>query len=257
MQSKIMLDEIQADMQTPTLLHEKDGHAIYWLGITEESVFRCNVYLIVDGDEAILVDPGSRNHFEQVRARVSQIICPEKITGMILCHQDPDVAASMVDWLQLCPASTVFTSPRAQVLLPYFGVKDYAWHDIEDEPVYCFASGRKIRFVTAPFLHSPAAFTTYDESSSFLFSGDIWAALMTSWQLTVSEFSGHCAQMDIFHMDYMASNIAARGFVAKLDALVIDAILPQHGSIIPAQFVSPALEYLRALQCGTDIAYPA
>lgn len=61
--------------------------------------------------------------------------------------------------------------------------------------------------------------------------------------------------MDLFHLDYMASNIAAQGFVNKLDGLEIEAILPQHGSIIPAVHVPAALQYLRELRCGLDIIY--
>jgi len=255
-QADISLHSLVADMHAPTLLFQQDDHAIYWLGITENTVFRCNVYLIVDGDTVILVDPGSRSYFNQVKSRVAQIIDPALVTGMILCHQDPDVAASMVDWLELCPNCMVYTSPRAQVLLPHFGAHDYQWQDIEKEPALLFASGRTLQFITAPFLHSPAAFTTYDATSQFLFSGDIWAALMTTWQLTVSDFDQHRMQMDMFHMDYMASNVAARGFINKLEPLHIDAILPQHGSLIANDHVDQALDYLRTLQCGTDIAYP-
>jgi flavorubredoxin len=54
----------------------------------------------------------------------------------------------------------------------------------------------------------------------------------------------------------MASNIAASGFVHKIEDLPIQAILPQHGSIIPPDMVADALRYLKNLQCGTDILYP-
>ena len=61
--------------------------------------------------------------------------------------------------------------------------------------------------------------------------------------------------MDLFHLDYMASNIAARGFVKRLDGLDIEAILPQHGSIISKNYVKEAIDYLYNLKCGTDIIY--
>jgi len=54
----------------------------------------------------------------------------------------------------------------------------------------------------------------------------------------------------------MASRKAARGFVNQIKDLEIDAILPQHGSIIPAEFVLMALNYLTHLNCGLDIIYP-
>ena len=254
--SKSLLVDLQIDMNQPTLLFQQGDHSIYWLGITDETAFRCNTYLIIDGHQAIIVDPGSRSYFEQVKKRVAQIIDPEKVSGLILCHQDPDVAASMLDWLTLIPEITIFTSPRTMVLLPHYGIKNFASYDIENNPSYSLPSGKKLHFITAPFLHSPAAFITIDECSRFLFSGDIWAALSTSWNLVCNDFEQHALNMDLFHIDYMASNVAANGFVNKIAHLDIDAILPQHGSIINDKDVPLALNYLRTLRCGTDIAYP-
>jgi len=162
----------------------------------------------------------------------------------------------MVDWLVLNPKATVFTSPRTVVLLPHYGKKDFIAYDIEENPRYEMPSGRALSFITAPFLHSPAAFVTFDENARHLFSGDIWAALTTEWELITYDFEQHALNMDLFHIDYMASNVAANGFVNKIAHLEIDAILPQHGSIIARNNVPAALDYLRTLRCGTDIAYP-
>lgn len=245
------------DMSRPTLLHASDGHSIYWLGITDETAFRCNAYLIHDGREAILVDPGSKSFFPQVRERVAQILPPEQVSGMILCHQDPDVAASMTDWLDINPSMRVFTTPRTQVLLPHYGRTDYRYHDVTEQPRLDLPSGAQLQFIEAPFLHFPGAFTTYDLRSRYLFSGDIWAALDLDWTLSVTSFEEHIPKMDLFHLDYMASNLAARGFVRQIEHLPIDAILPQHGSIIGKAHVPAALDYLRHLRCGTDILYAA
>lgn len=249
------LDDIRADMQRPTPLYRSGEHAVYWLGITEETAFRCNVYLIQDGAEAIIVDPGNRRFFPQVRERVAQIRPPESLTGMILCHQDPDVAASMVDWLELNPDMRVFSSTRTHVLLPHYGRGDYRRRDVDEDPEYRLPSGAVLRFIAAPFLHFAGAFTTYDTAARYLFSGDIWAALDTDWALTVSSFEAHASAMDLFHVDYMASNLAARGFVKRLDGVGIDAILPQHGSVIGPAHVAAALAYLETLRCGADIVY--
>jgi len=253
---KHMLYDIKPDAEKPTVLFQEGDHTIYWLGIADQTAFRCNVYLIINGNEAIIVDPGSRSFFNQIKSRVSQVIPPENITAMILCHQDPDVAASMVDWLDLIPDCKVLTSPRAHVLLPHFGNNDYHFYDIEKHPEYTLPSGSKLTFITAPHLHSPAAFTTLDESSLYLFTGDIWAALSPEWQLTVTDFDSHVLTMDLFHVDYMASNIAANGFINKISDLEIHALLPQHGSIIGDDDIEAAYEYLRDLRCGTDLAYP-
>jgi len=254
--SKHKLYDVVLKQSEPTILFQQGEHAVYWLGISDQTAFRCNVYLIRDGNEAIIMDPGSRSFFEQIKSRVAQIMPPEQMTGMVLSHQDPDVAASMVDWLDLVPNCKVMTSPRSHVLLPHFGRKDYDFHDVEAHPEYVLPSGSKLSFITAPHLHSPAALTTLDERSHYLFTGDIWAALSPEWQLTVADFDAHALSMDLFHVDYMASNIAANGFINKIEHLQIEALLPQHGSLIGSDDIAEAYEYLRDLRCGTDLAYP-
>ncbi|MCU7905729.1 MAG: MBL fold metallo-hydrolase [Candidatus Thiodiazotropha sp. (ex Epidulcina cf. delphinae)] len=244
------------DTQNPVLLYSHDGHEIYWLGIPEHAAFRSNIYLIKSGEEALIVDPGHQAYFEKTRGRVAQVMDPDQVCGLIICHQDPDVAASMTDWLRINPKLQVLTSPRTQVLLPYYGAEGYRWYDVVEEPVFTFSNGKGIRFVEAPFLHFAGAFTSYDETSGFLLSGDIWAAIQMEWCLIVADFEAHQSVLDLFHLDYMASNIACRGFVEKIRQYQINAILPQHGSIIDSENVPAALSYLESVTCGTDIAYP-
>jgi len=243
------------DTKKPILLFEEGSHKIYWLGIDENTAFRCNVYLIADDDQYIIVDPGNRAYFNKVKENVAQITDPKNVSGLILCHQDPDVGASMIDWLDVNPAITIISSARTNVLLPHYGKSNYNFFDIAENHTYTFKSGKTLEFVEAPFLHFAGAFTTYDSSENVLFSGDIWAALDIDWKLVVEDFDMHETYMDLFHIDYMASNIAARGFVRKLDGKTIEAILPQHGSLINKNNVKNALTYLEELQCGTDIIY--
>ncbi len=238
----------------PILLFQKDNHFIYWVGISNETAFRCNVYLIVDGDEALVIDPGSRSFFTQIQTNISKVTPLENVKGLILCHQDPDVAASMIDWLQFNSNITIISSNRTNVLLPHYGIEEYNFFDICDAN-YTFSSGKQLQFIEAPFLHFPGAFTTLDLASHFLLSGDIWAALDIDWKLVVEDFEAHTMNMDLFHLSYMASNIAAKGFVNKLEGLQIDAILPQHGSVLDSRDVEDAKNYLKELRCGTDIIY--
>lgn len=241
----------------PVLLSAENGHRVYWLGIEEESAFRCNIYLIQDGDEYIIVDPGSRSYHTELLRRVTSIIEPKKIGALIICHQDPDVAASMVDWLEINPDIRVMTSFRTNVLLPYYGKDEYDFYDIGESPTFTFHSGRTLTFIEAPFLHFPGAFTTFDDTTGFLFSGDIWAALNLDWKLIVDNFEDHVMAMNLFHIDYMASNVATRGFAKKIEHLPIRAILPQHGSIIDSDNVLNAINYLKEIRCGLDIIYAA
>ncbi len=247
--------KITPDSYQPVILYRQDDHEIYWLGIPEHKAFRSNTYLIKSGNQALLVDPGHRAYFTKVLERVKQIIDPQQLSGLVLCHQDPDVAASMFDWLQLKPDLPVLASPRTHVLLPYYGKDEYNWYDISAEPTFTFSSGQVVQFIEAPFLHSAGAFSSYDKKSGFLFSGDVWAAIQLNWKLVVENFEDHLQALNLFHLDYMASNVACRGFVEKLEPFQINAILPQHGSIIDSSDVAAALTYLKTLRCGADIIY--
>lgn len=239
----------------PTLLYKQNDHEIYWLGMLEETAFRCNTYLIKDQHKAWLVDPGTPLFFNKIKAFVEQIIPLSQLDGLIICHQDPDVAASIVDWIKLCPTLKIFTTPRTQVLLPYYGVSNYEYFDVLEHSELKLSSGKALQFIESPFLHFPGAFVTYDQHAQALFSGDIFAAIDINWKLIVDNFEEHIQCLDLFHKDYMASNIATRGFVGRIEMLPIKAIFPQHGSIITEKDVAAALEYLKNLRCGTDIIY--
>ena len=254
---QIDLHSINKNINTdePILLSHIGNHKIYWIGIDDETAFRCNVYMIEDGDEYIIIDPGSREFHNQVKQRVSMIVNPEKVTALIICHQDPDVAASMVDWLDINKDLVIISSGRTNVLLPHYGKSDYKFFDIATNSQWKFKSGNILEFIEAPFLHFSGAFTTLDLTSLYLFSGDIWAALNNDWSLLVEDFEYHTTLMDLFHIDYMTSNKAAVGYVNKLDGKKISAILPQHGSIIDKNNVQNAIDYLIDLKCGLDIIY--
>jgi len=244
------------DISKAILLFKKDDHEIYWLGLNEKSAFRVNVYLVKSGDEAVIVDPGNRNFFEPIKKEVEDIVGVDKLSGAIFCHQDPDVAGAIVEWLDVNTSLKIMTTPRTNVLLPFYGTKtEYDFFDVTQDS-FVFKNGKKLSFVESPFLHFPGAFTTYDETSKFLFSGDIFAALDIEWNLIVEDFESHKMAMDLFSKDYLASNIATKGFAMKIEDKEIESILPQHGSIIPRKFVKDAIKYLKELKCGTDLVYP-
>lgn len=256
--SSLMRNGVNTD--EPVLLYSGD-HQVYWVGSEEASPFRCNAYLIVDGDVRVLFDPGSTmHHFPQVKKRVASIIPPESVTHIVLHHQDPDVSDSLPEWVKINPEVTLVATPRARVLLPYFGFPhDVKWLDASpnDNTVLELPSGSVLGFITAPFLHFPEALTTFDEASGFLLTGDIFAAIDPAWKLLVSDWETHWRSVVPFHVFYMASNRALAGYIDKVAPFPIKAILPQHGSVIPEQHVRKALEALRELPCGVDLLYPA
>ena len=69
---------------------------IYWVGFNEEgSNLRCNPYLLIDGEDIILFDPGSLTHFPVVMRKVIDLVNPEHITAAVASHQDPDICSNL------------------------------------------------------------------------------------------------------------------------------------------------------------------
>lgn len=252
------LRKVNLELDKPILLFEKEDQSIYWLGTAEDNAFRVNTYLINDGDQSLIVDPGSRSYFEKIKANVKSLGYLDNLDAMILSHQDPDVAASMFDWLKIKPKMKVICTPRTHILLPHYGISDYDYYDtgVINNSEFKLNSGRSLKFIDAPFLHFPGAMATFHDGANYLFSGDIWAAIDVDYQFIVKDFMDHRLKLDLFHIDYMASNIASRGFAEKLSDFEVNMILPQHGSIIPPEFVNDAIDYLKDLRCGLDLVYP-
>jgi len=69
---------------------------VYWVGVyMENDVFQCHTYLIVDGDESVLIDSGSMLEFAEVKKKIESVIDIKNIKYMVAHHQDPDVCANM------------------------------------------------------------------------------------------------------------------------------------------------------------------
>jgi len=253
--TKNIPDVMQLFNQKSSLFNNKNRQ-IYWLGVPSEAAIHCNTYLIVDGEEGIIVDPGSVLVFESILKRVKEIIPIDQIVAITASHQDPDVCSSLFKWFEVNPAIKLISTRRADILLKFYGEGDYELYDVSENSEYTFKSGRKLNFIPAPFMHFPGAFTIYDNESKYLFSGDIWAALDFNWKLVVEDFEKYILNLNLFHLDYIASSVAAKGFVRNLKPYTIEAILPQHGSLISKGDVDKAVNYIESLVCGLDILYP-
>ncbi|MBI3752682.1 MAG: MBL fold metallo-hydrolase [Deltaproteobacteria bacterium] len=253
----IKLNNLNINMDKPVQLYDSPGHKIYWVGSVEETIFRCNTYLLLDGKQNYLIDPGGVvTHFSQVMERVKAISEPSDITHIIVHHQDPDLCASIPLWLKFNKDIVIMTDPRTRVLLPHYGIVDGKYFNVDDKKAVALPSGGELKFIRSPFMHSPGAFVTYDSVSRFLFSSDICAALDDNRKLVADDINSQLGLMNAFLEDYIACNKAIRGFLKNIKGIEIVAILPQHGSIIKKEFVKPMLDYLKDFKCGLDILYP-
>ncbi len=237
------------------LLIDKGQHKIYWVGTTTTKAFRSNIYLIKDRNEGIIIDCGSRAEFKETIARIKQVIPLSYIKKIFANHQDPDVTAAMVDWLDINPNIEIIASPNTNTLIQHYmanGIK-YNYYNTESNPTLTLDSGAILEFIPSPFMHSPGAVAIYDVSTKTLFSGDIWATISLEWKLILEDdFNEHQEYMDYFHKSYISSNKAVRNFLINFKDREVQHIMPQHGSVMIGENVKNAFHYLKHLKCGLD-----
>lgn len=221
---------------------------VYWVGFYDSGAnFHCNPYLIVDGDEAALIDPGSIPHFPVVARKVASVVNFRKIRHIIIHHQDPDLAANVPIFEKVIanPELRVVTTERASFLTSHYGFKaPYRLVEEGDLKV----GKRVLQFHRTPYLHAPGAFVTYDPQDKTLFSSDIFGAFSDNWRLYAEE--DYPDEMYKFHHTYMPPGDILARQMQRFRQLDVDLIAPQHGSVIGKNLVGLNVDALEKMETG-------
>lgn len=251
----------RADRQQVVEIAHGEQHRFVWLGAgdtKEERGVSSNQYAILDGGEAMLLDPGGYHVFGRVLTNMCALVEPKQIRTAFLSHQDPDVCASIVSWVEVQPDLAVYVSALWERFLPHFALPTAPRViPIPDAGMaVTLKTGARLRMIPAHGLHSPGNFQVYDEATRVLFTGDLGAALVpeNEWSLYVTNFDKHVEYMDGFHRRFFASTKAVKAYLKRVRGLPIDFVCPQHGSIFRGADVPRFFDWLDTLEVGFDHA---
>lgn len=220
-----------------------------------DSYLSVNQYLIVQNGVGVLVDPGSEAIFDEMCEAISKYVALENIKFIFFSHQDPDVSGSIAQWAITTKAKFIMSSLWVRFMSHYGFMEMNRVVALEDHGAKLGFGSEYLRFVPAHFMHSPGNFSLYDSKSKILFSGDIGAAIVQTQgdYKKVASFSEHVKHLEGFHKRYMASNKVCQAWVKKVSALELEKIAPQHGLVFEGEDVELFLEWLGALECGSDL----
>jgi len=225
---------------------------VFWVGDVEQiNALHCNPYLILDGDEAVLFDPGSSLDFEKVFSNIIEITPIETVKYVVLSHQDPDLCASLPLFEKRGLKASVVCHWRSSVIIQYYNIVSPFYLVDQNNFSLQLKTGRKLEFVHAPYLHFPGAVMTYDTESRILFSGDLFGGFSSNWQLFADD--RYQEVMEAFHEAYMPSNDILSPVMEFLLSMDISIIAPQHGSVINRD-IKKYITCLRDLECGAFLA---
>lgn len=229
------------------------AEGIYWVGYADDNAgLHCNPYLIIEGDEAVLIDGGSRDDFSTVMMKILQTGAdPNQIQRLIYQHYDPDLCGSIPHFESLIKNDDlkILSHRENNIFIKYYSSSRPKECIEARDMTYTFATGRKLEFIRTPYAHSPGSFITYDRQTGTLFSSDIFGSYDQVWELFIDmrETCKTChpsatCQLDDhpcvingildFHRRIMTSGKALRYALEKIKEINPKIVAPQHGSVV-------------------------
>ena len=242
-------------MKTVQYIYEDGAHK--WAVIArdpakEAYIIDTNEYLVINDDNAMILDPGGQEVFPAVFSAISQHYDPGNIKALFASHQDPDIISSLNLWLEVNPEAKCYLSWLWESFVPHFGGSDDTFISLPDEGMEIDFHGLNLFALPAHYLHSSGNFHLYDRDARILFSGDVGAALLPHDQdaIYVEDFSKHIKFAEGFHRRWMGSNSAKRAWCERVSGMEIDMLCPQHGAIYQGDDVDRFVNWFAELKVG-------
>jgi two-component system, cell cycle response regulator len=228
----------------------------WWVGrrLTNDE-FQCHAYLLVNGSDSVLLDPGSPLTIDTTMDLVSQVIDLQDIKYLVCHHPDPDIAASLPILSRVLDRDDVLvvTEWRARALLKHYGHRFEYWLVEDHDWRMPLSDGRDLEFQLTPYLHFPGAFMSYDTGTRVLFSSDLFGGFVPDSDILVSHDLDYILESARpFHQHYMPSTALLQAGLERVRHRWpdIEVIAPQHGHVIPKTLVAGAFAGLQRIECG-------
>jgi len=191
-----------------------------------------NAYLIMD-EKIVLVDTVKHYLFDEMLARIREVVDPSKIDYVVSNHVEMDHSGNLAKILELAPDAKVVTSPN--------GEKGLRRHYKEDWDFVVVKSGdtinigkRTMQFFLTPMVHWPDNMVTYLPEAKILLSNDAFGQHIATperfddeigWNVLYEEAAKYYANIVFPYGDQVKKALDA------LSGLDIEIVAPGHGLI--------------------------
>jgi flavorubredoxin len=191
-----------------------------------------NAYLIVD-EKVVLVDTVKHYLFDEMLARIKEIIEPSKIDYIVSNHVEMDHSGSLPKILKYATNAKVITSIQGEKGLSRHYKKEWDFQVAKSGDTLNIGK-RTLHFVHTPMVHWPDSMVTYIPEDKLLLPNDAFGQHIASserfddeigWDILKEEASKYYANIVMPYGDQVNKALEA------LSGLEIEMIGPSHGII--------------------------
>jgi len=237
---------------------------IYWVGSIDWNIRNFhgystrrgttyNAYLIMD-KKITLVDTVKHYLFDEMIARIKEIVDPSKIDYIISNHVEMDHSGSIPKLLEICPNATIITSTRGEKGLRSHFKKELNFKVVNSGDTLNIGK-RTLHFVHIPMVHWPDSMVTYIPVDKLLLPNDAFGQHIASeeryddeieWGILKEEATKYYANIVMPYGDQVQKALETIG------GLDIDMIAPSHGIIWRSLIPNIVEEYTKWANYETE-----
>lgn len=218
---------------------------VYWVGAIDWNVRNFhgyttnrgttyNAFLIID-EKITLIDAVKKPFFEELMARISSVIDPQKIDYIISNHSEPDHSGTLQRVVDTVKPEKVFASVMGEkALKAYFG-SDFAVTPVKTGDTIDLGKN-KMTIVETKMVHWPDSMVSYISHDKVLFSQDAFGMHLAGSKLFSDEYEQHILEYEA--RKYFANILMhlSNQVLATIDALPklnldIATLAPDHGPL--------------------------
>jgi flavorubredoxin len=205
-----------------------------------------NAYLIVD-EKVVLVDTVKHYLFDEMLARIKEIVDPEKIDIIVSNHVEMDHSGSLPKILQICPNAKIVTSVMGEKGLKRHHKKDWDFQVVKSGDSLNIGK-RNLTFVPIPMIHWPDSMVTYIPEDKLLLPNDAFGQHIASSERFDDELPWDILREEsckYYNNIVMPFGDQVKGALEALGGLDIDMIGPSHGIIWRSRIPKILEEYTK------------
>lgn len=213
---------------------------ILWVGVNDHEIdlfegqypapngMAYNSYILLD-DKVAVFDTVDKEFGKEWLCKLGKTLENRAPDYLIVQHMEPDHSANILEFTRAYPSAKIVATDKAFVMM-----KNFFGADFEERKVVISDGDRlslgwhELLFLTAPMVHWPEVFVTYDTLSKTLFSADAFG-----------KFGANDIQEDWLceARRYYVGIIAKFGaqvqnLLKKLSNYELNAICPLHGPVL-------------------------